>query len=224
MFESTKKEIIKAGLNLDRYGLIALSGGNVSVRMETGEILITPSGMIYEDLVEDDILVMDINGKVIEGTRKSSSDTEAILYIMQNRPDVNAVIHTHQPYATAIGLVQDEFEVNLTTLANATAGPVPVTPYSSAGSIEIGIDTVKYIGDGLAVILAHHGVLTIGKNLRQALYAAVYLEEAAKCYLAARACGETKKMTAEQIEQSIEVFKYYGQGTPVIPKELVKRK
>ncbi len=224
MFESTKKEIIKAGMNLDRYGLIALSGGNVSVRMESGEILITPSGMIYEDLVEDDILVMDINGKIIEGTRKSSSDTEAILYIMQNRPDVNAVIHTHQPYATAIGLIQDEFEVNLTTLANATAGPVPVTPYSSAGSIEMGIDTVKYVGDGLAVILAHHGVMTIGKNLKQALYAAVYLEEAAKCYLAARACGETKKMTPEQIAQSIEVFKYYGQGTPVIPKDLVKRK
>jgi len=224
MFEATKKEIIKAGMNLDRYGLIALSGGNVSVRMESGEILVTPSGMVYEDLVEDDILVMDINGKIIEGSRKSSSDTEAILYIMQQRPDVNAVIHTHQPYATAIGLIQDEFEVNLTTLANATAGSVPVTPYSSAGSIEMGIDTVKYIGDSLAVILAHHGVMTIGKNLKQALYAAVYLEEAAKCYLAAKACGETKKMTPEQIEQSIEVFKYYGQGTPVIPKELVKRK
>ncbi|NCB42010.1 MAG: class II aldolase/adducin family protein [Clostridia bacterium] len=224
MFEATKREIIKAGMSLDRYGLIALTGGNVSVRMESGEILITPSGMIYEDLIEDDILVMDINGKIIEGTRKSSSDTEAILYIMQNRPDVNAAIHTHQPYATAIGLIQDEFEVNLTTLANATAGPVPVTPYSSAGSIEMGMDTVKYIGDSLAVILAHHGVMTIGKNLKQALYAAVYLEEAAKCYLAAKACGETKKMTPEQIEQSIEVFRYYGQGTPVIPKDLVKRK
>ena len=224
MFEATKKEIIKAGMNLDRYGLIALSGGNVSVRMESGEILVTPSGMIYEDLTEDDILVMDLQGKIIEGTRKPSSDTEAILYIFQNRPDVNAVSHTHQPYATAVGLVQDEFEVNLTTLANATAGPVPVTPYSSAGSIDMGIDTVKYIGDGLAVILAHHGVMTIGKNLKQSLYAAVYLEEAAKCYLAARACGETKKMTPEQIAQSIEVFKYYGQGTPTIPKDLVTRK
>lgn len=224
MFEATKREIIKAGMNLDRYGLIALSGGNVSVRLEAGEILVTPSGMIYEDLTEDDILVMDLEGKIIEGTRKSSSDTEAILYIFQKRPDVNAVIHTHQPYATAVGLIQNEFEVNLTTLANATAGPVPVTPYSSAGSIEMGIDTVNYVGEGLAVILAHHGVMTIGKNLKQALYAAVYLEEAAKCYLAARACGETKKMTPEQIEQSIEVFKYYGQGTPIIPKDLVKRK
>lgn len=225
MFEDTKKQIIKAGMTLDRYGLIALSGGNVSVRMPSGEILVTPSGMIYEDMVEDDVLVMDIEGKIIEGTRKSSSDTEAILYIFKNMPDVTAVIHTHQPYATAIGLIQDEFEVNLTTLANATAGPVPVTPYSSAGSIDMGIDTVNHIGDGLAVILAHHGVMAVGKEkgLKQALYAVVYLEEAAKCYLAARACGETKKMTPEQIQQSIEVFKYYGQGTPVIPKDLVKR-
>ena len=225
MFEETKRQIIKAGMSLDRYGLIALSGGNVSVRMPSGEILVTPSGMIYEDLVEDDILVMDLQGKIIEGTRKPSSDTEAILYIFREMPEVTAVIHTHQPYATAIGLVQDEFEVNLTTLANATAGPVRVSPYSSAGSIDMGIDTVKYIGDSLAIIMAHHGVMTIGKDkgLKQALYAAVYLEEAAKCYLAARACGETKKMTPEQIAQSIEVFKYYGQGTPTIPKDLVKR-
>ena len=140
-------------------------------------------------------------------------------------PEVTAVIHTHQPYATAIGLVQDEFEVNLTTLANATAGPVRVSPYSSAGSIDMGIDTVKYIGDSLAIIMAHHGVMTVGKDkgLKQALYAAVYLEEAAKCYLAAKACGEMKQMTPEQIQQSIEVFKYYGQGTPTIPKDLVKR-
>lgn len=224
MFEETKREIIKAGMNLDRYGLIALAGGNVSVRMESGEILVTPSGMIYEDLVEDDILVMDLEGKIIEGTRKPSSDTEAILYIFRERPDVMAVIHTHQPYATAVGLIQDEFEVNLTTLANATAGSVPVTPYSSAGSIDMGIDTVKYIGESKAVILAHHGVMTVGKNLKEALYAAVYLEEAAKCYLAAKACGETKRMTPAQIEQSIEVFKFYGQGTPTIPKELVERR
>ncbi|MBP5749644.1 MAG: class II aldolase/adducin family protein, partial [Firmicutes bacterium] len=88
MFEDTKKQIIKAGMSLDRYGLIALSGGNVSVRMTSGEILVTPSGMIYEDLVEDDILVMDLQGNIIEGTRKPSSDTEAILYIFQKMPEV----------------------------------------------------------------------------------------------------------------------------------------
>lgn len=224
MFTEEKKQIIKGGMQLDRYGLIALSGGNLSMRMPTGEILVTPSGMIYEDMEPDDVLVMDLQGNIIEGSRKPSSDTEAILYIFQHRSDVNAVIHTHQPYATAVGLIEkDTFRVNLTTLANAAGGNVPITPFSAAGSIDMGIDTVKYIGDSLAVILAHHGVMTIGKNLKQALTAAVYMEEAAKCYLAARACGETKQMSDAQIAQAVEVFQYYGQGTDKIPQELTKR-
>ena len=103
---------------------------------------------------------------------------------------------------------------------------MPITPYSAAGSIDMGIDTVKYVGDGHAVILSQHGVMTVGKDLNQALYAAVYLEEAAKCYLAARAAcvnGETKQMSDAQIQQMVDVFKYYGQGTATIPQEMVQR-
>lgn len=224
MFEKEKSEVIKAGIKLDRYGLIALSGGNVSCRMPTGEILVTPSGMIYEDMVEDDILVMDLEGNIIEGTRKASVDTEALLYIYRNKPEVNAVIHTHQPYATAIGLVEDEFKVNLTTLANATQGSVKVTPFSSAASIDMGIDAVEYLGDSLSVILRHHGVIAVGNSLKQALYACVYMEEAAKCYIAACSIGTPRQMTDDQIQQAVEVFKYYGQGTANVPKELVKRR
>lgn len=223
MFEQEKSDMIKAGMKMDRYGLIALSGGNVSMRMPSGEILITPSGMIYEDMEPEDVLVMDIDGNVIEGTRKASSDTDGLLYIYKHREDVNAVIHTHQPYATAIGLITDEFEVNLTTLANACGGNVKVTPFSSAGSVDMGIDTVDNLGNSLAVILANHGVMAVGKTLKQALCAAVYLEEAAKTYLAAKSVGEPKKMTIEQVTQAVELFHFYGQGTPVIPKELVQR-
>ncbi|MDD4371483.1 MAG: class II aldolase/adducin family protein [Anaerostipes sp.] len=223
MFEKEKAQMTKAGMKMDRYGLIALSGGNVSMRMPSGEILITPSGMIYEDMVPADVLVMDIDGNVIEGTRKTSSDTEGLLYIYKHREDINSVIHTHQPYATAVGLVEDEFEVNLTTLANACGGNVKVTPFSSAGSVDMGIDTVENLGDSLAVILANHGVMAVGENLKQALCAAVYLEEAAKTYLSAKAIGEPRKMTKEQVTQAVELFHFYGQGTPVIPKELVKR-
>jgi ribulose-5-phosphate 4-epimerase/fuculose-1-phosphate aldolase len=223
MFEKEKLEIIKAGMNLDRYGLIALSGGNLSSRMPSGEILVTPSGMIYEDMVPEDVLVMDLDENIIEGTRKPSSDTEAILYIFKKRPDINAVIHTHQPYATAVGLICDEFKVNLTTLANAAGGSVKVSPYSSPGSIDMGIDTINYLGDSLAVILAHHGVMTVGTSLKQALYAAVYMEESAKGYLAAAAVGNMKEMSDAQIKQAVEVFKYYGQGNTSIPKELLKR-
>ena len=195
MFSEMKKEIIEAGILLDRYELVSLTCGNLSVRMPTGEILVTPSGMMYEKMVEDDMIVMDIDGNVIEGTRKPSSDTPAILHIFRERPDINAVIHTHQPY-------------------------------SAAGSIDMGIDTVKYVGNGHAVILSQHGVMTVGKDLNQALYAAVYLEEAAKCYLAARAAcvnGEIKQMSDAQIQQMVDVFQYYGQGTAKIPEDLVKR-
>lgn len=223
MFEKEKRELIEAGKALDKYSLISLSGGNVSLRMPSGEILVTPSGIIYEHMIDSDVLVVDINGNIIEGDKKPSSDTEAILYIFKHRDDINSTIHTHQPYATAISLIQDEFEVCLTGLGNTCAGPVKVAPYSSPGSVEMGVDTINYLNNSLAVILAHHGVMTVGKDLKQALYAAVYLEEAAKCYLAARACGETKKMTAEQIQQSIDIFKYYGQGKAAIPKELLKK-
>ncbi|MDR0850910.1 MAG: class II aldolase/adducin family protein [Clostridiales Family XIII bacterium] len=223
MFEKERNEIIKTGIALDRYGLIALAGGNVSARMSDGNILVTPSGMIYESMIPEDIILMDVNGNIIAGDRKPSSDTEGILYIFRERPDVMAVIHTHQPYATAISLIQDEFRADLTTLGNAAGGNVAVAPYSPPGSIAMGEDTVKYIGESFAVILAHHGVMTIGKSIKQALNAAVYLEESAKAYLAAAAVGPTKHLTDAQIRQTVEVYKYVGQDSGAIPKELTER-
>ena len=221
LFEQERKQVIRAGTQLDRYGLIALSGGNVSARMPSGEILVTPSGMIYEDMVAEDILVIDINGNVIEGTRKASVDTGALLYIYQHMPQVNAIIHTHQPYATAVGLVADELPCCVTTLPNATGGAVKVCPFSSAASIEMGVQTVNTIGDTLAVILKSHGVITVGDSLKQALYACVYLEEAAKTYLAARSVTDNVAMlTPAQVDQAVEVFKYYGQGTAAMPSEV----
>lgn len=223
MFEKEKNEMIKAGITMDRYGLIALSGGMLGMRMESGEILMSPSGMIYEDMETSDVLVMDSEGTIIEGTKKPSSDTEAVLYIFKHRKDLNAAVHTHQPYATAVGLICDEWRVNLTTLANAGGGNIKVSPYSSPGSADMGIDTINYLGDANGVILAHHGVMTVGTTLKQALYAAVYMEESAKCYLAAHAVGTMKEMTDAQIKQSVDVFKYYGQGKAKIPTELLKK-
>lgn len=213
MYENEKQAIIEAGITLDRYGLIALSGGNISVRTEKNEILMTPSGMIYEQLSPDDIVVMDLEGNIIEGNRRPSVDNEAIRYIFSKRKDLNAVIHTHQPYATAIGLVDDEIPCNLTTLANATRGAVKVAPYSSAASLEMGIETVENLGEQLAVVLKHHGVITVGDKLQQALYAAVYLEEAAKTLVLAKAYGGEKvaELTEEQIQTAVDIFKSYGQ-------------
>lgn len=221
MFELEKAEVIKAGIRMDKYGLVALSGGNVSVRMPTGEILVTPSGMIYEDMVPEDILVVNLEGEILEGTRKPSVDTRALLYIFKHMPEVNAVIHTHQPYATGVGLVCDELPCNLTTLANGTHGAVKVVPYVSAASERMGIETVENIGDKLAVILKHHGVIGVGKSLKEALCAVVYLEEAAKTYCVAYSMNkDVPELTPEQVDRAVTIFKYYGQGTDVLPEEL----
>ncbi len=212
MFESEKQAVLDAALKLDRYGLIALSGGNVSWRMPTGEVLVTPSGMIYDDMVADDVLVVDMDGNILEGTRKASVDTEALLYIFKEKPEVNAVIHTHQPYATGLGLVMDEIPCNLSTMANATEGPVTVAAYGDPGSLSMGVEAVRAIGDRLAVVLKHHGVIAVGRDLRQALFSCVYLEEAAKTVAVALATGKPMAtMTQAQIDEAVAVFHRYGQ-------------
>ena len=212
MFDTQKQEVLNAALKLDRYGLIALSGGNVSWRMDSGEVLVTPSGMIYDDMVPEDILVVDLDGNIIEGARKASVDTEALLYIYKNMPQVNAVIHTHQPYATGLGLVMDELPCNLSTMANATEGPVAVAEYGDPGSLSMGVEAVKAIGDRLAVVLKHHGVIAVGRDLRQALFSCVYLEEAAKTVSVALSTGmPMATMTQEQIDEAVAVFHRYGQ-------------
>ena len=212
MFDAQKKDVLNAALKLDRYGLIALSGGNVSWRMDSGEVLVTPSGMIYDEMVPEDILVVDLEGNIIEGARKASVDTEALLYIYKNMPQVNAVIHTHQPYATGLGLVMDELPCNLSTMANATEGPVAVAEYGDPGSLSMGVEAVKAIGDRLAVVLKHHGVIAVGRDLRQALFSCVYLEEAAKTVSVALSTGmPMATMTQEQIDEAVAVFHRYGQ-------------
>ena len=211
MYTEVKQEIINAALEIKHYGLIAISGGNVSVRLEDGTVLVTPSGMSYEGMKPEDILHMKPCGEIIEGTLRPSVDTVALLYIFEHMPRVNAIIHTHQPYASAVGLIQDEFPVACTTLANVTLGAVPVAPYSAAASEQMGIETVEHIGDKRAVILKHHGVVTVGDTLKEALYAAIYMEEAAKSYLAAKAAGNVALMTQEQVEEAVETFKDYGQ-------------
>lgn len=211
MYEYDKRAMVDAAMELKHNDLITLSGGNVSVRKENGDYIVTPSGMYYDNMIEDDLIVFDKNGAIIEGNRRPSVDTIALQYIYDNMPEVMAIIHTHQIYATAVGLIEDQLPVAVTTLSNVTLGAVNVAPYSNPGSLEMGIQTVKYAEGKRAVILKHHGVVTIGGNLKEALYAAVYMETAAKTYLVAKAAGIPALMTDEQNQDAVDVFMNYGQ-------------
>ena len=214
MYEKEKEDIIHAAIALKEYRLIALSGGNVSIRTEQGHVLVTPSGMLYESMAPSDIVVLDIEGNTIEGKRKVSVDTEAILYILKKLPEVNSVIHTHQVYASAVGLVEDVLPAAVTTLPNACLGPINVAPFRSAASIEMGIIAVEYLNNKRAVILKNHGVITVGSTIKEALYSAVYLEDAAKTYIMSKVLGNPSILNQEQVEEAVGKFKpgAYGQS------------
>lgn len=211
MFEKEKREVINTALRIKEYGLIALAGGNVSMRLESGDILVTPSGTYYETMRDEDVLMMDIDGNIKEGALKPSVDTVALLYIYKHMPEVNAIIHTHQTYASAVGLIEDKLPAVTTTLCNATLGEVNVAPYSSPASLSMGEETVRHINGKRAVILKHHGVVTVGGNLKEALYAAIYMEDSAKTYLLAKAAGIPAVLTREQADKMAEIFKDVGQ-------------
>jgi L-ribulose-5-phosphate 4-epimerase len=209
MYENEKIEILSTAFKLIELDLIKLAAGNISVRKDN-HIIVTPSGKDYKELDIDDMVVLDLNGQIIEGTNMQSLDTVGLLYIYNSLPDVNAIIHTHQPYATAISLVQDELPGILTTLVNAIgASKVFVAPFAPAAKVETGIAAVNNLKNGRAVILRQHGVITVGKNLTEALYAAAYLEEAAKSYLAVYPAPNIRVLTDEQAEEAINSFQNY---------------
>lgn len=189
MYETEKRRVLDCALQMLKYGLVALSGGNVGLRVDGGRFLVTPSAMNYEDMTPEDVVVVDAAGEKVEGARRPSSDMKALLYIFRHRPELGAVIHTHQPYATAVGLVEDRLPACLVTIIDANRGAVNVAPFTISSDEGMGVAALEHCGDSLAVILRNHGVIAFGGSLEEALHSAVYLEESAKCYVAARSMG-----------------------------------
>lgn len=212
MFEKEKKQVLDAALEIRRCSLVSLSGGNISMRVGEDRYLVTPSGMIYEQMVPDDVCLIDGTCRVVEGNRKPSSDSSALVYLFEHMPKVQAVIHTHQPWATAAGFAADEIPDFLVTIMDACRNPVRVAPFTPSSAVGMGKLAVEYAGDSLAVILKHHGVITWGGDLQEALYAAVYLEEAAKTYVLAKAMGaQIPALPPELIAQEKAGWETYGQ-------------
>ena len=212
LYEKKRQELIEYARKMEKYNLVKMSGGNVSLRLEDGNVIVTPSAMNYDTMVPEDIVVLDINGNIIEGKRKPTSDLSAILYILQNMPWVNAVIHTHQAKAIAFSLVGDLLPVISSTMVDEIKDAVQVAPFTISSDIGMGIETVKHAGKSLCVILKNHGAMAYGKNLDQALSAAVYLEETCDVYMTALATGkEITVLTRKQIEEEDAPRGYYGQ-------------
>jgi len=212
LYEELRQELIDTARKMEKYDLIRMSGGNVTLRTDDDRVLITPTAMSYDTMVPEDIVVTDLEGNIVEGKRKPSSDLKAALYILNHMPEVKAVIHTHQPKATALSLVCDRLPVISTTMVDEVKAEVNVAPFTISSDEGMGVQTVKYAGKALCVILKNHGVMAYGKSLDQALCAAIYLEESADVYLQALATQrEITELTPEQIEAEDAPRGYYGQ-------------
>ena len=213
LLENLRCEVLEAALNLLKYNLVTLTGGNVSGRdIKTGYIAITPSGMDYAKLTPEDVVIVDIDGNKIEGKWKQSVDTPDHLYIYKHKPEINSIIHTHSTYASCFAVLNQEILCASTTLANEVGGSVPVARYAPVASGEIGPSVVEVIGDKRACLLAHHGVIAVGPSIRHALVAAVMLEDAAKVYHLAKTIGQPVILPESEVQKARDIFfNVYGQ-------------
>ena len=212
MYEKEKTAVLKAAREIKACGLVSLSGGNVALRVAEERFLVTPSGMIYEEMTPEDVCLIDGSCRVIEGRRKPSSDSEALAYIFRHRPDIGAVIHTHQPWATAAGFAMEKIPECLVTIIDACREAVPVAPFTPSSAVGMGVLAVEYAGGSRAVILKHHGVIAMGVDLKEALYCAVYLEEGAKTLMLARMAGAAiPPLDPELVAREKAGWENYGQ-------------
>jgi len=200
MLQALREEVWRLHLELPKNNLVAWTSGNVSARdHDTGLVVIKPSGVKYEDLRPEDMVVVDLEGKIVEGDLKPSSDTASHLYIYRHRPDVYGVVHTHSSYATAFAAVGRPIPVYLTAIADEFGVPIPCGGFALIGGEDIGKVVVEAIGDSPAVLLKNHGVFTVGATVEAALKAAVMVEDVARTVWLALQLGQPDEIPAADV-------------------------
>ena len=212
MLPELRKEVYKCNLMLPENDLIKMTSGNVSGRdPETNLIVIKPSGIAYEELSPEAMVIVDLDGKVIEGELTPSIDTETHLVVYRARPDVFGMVHTHSPYATSFAVVNKPIPPTTTT-CGLIGGGVPLGGFACFGGEAIGDEILRVIGSSRAVIMQSHGVFTIGDSAAQATRVAVEVEEMAKIAHFAMQIGTPIILTDEQIEEVSSGYQNnYGQ-------------
>ncbi len=212
MLEELRKIVCECNLELPKYKLVVMTSGNVSGRdPKTGYIVIKPSGYSYEAMTPEDMVVMDLDGKVIEGHLAPSVDAETHLYVYRERPDVGGIVHTHSTYASTFAALGEPIPPCLTA-STMLGGEIPLGKFVPIGGKEIGKEIVDKIGNKLAIIMQNHGVFTIGKDARQATKMAVEVEEIAKITYLALLRGKPILLDESQIKATHGLYtEVYGQ-------------
>ena len=213
--DALKAEVCALHAELLRWGLVAWTSGNVSARVPGQELMvIKPSGVSYEDLTPEQMIVCDLDGKQLAGELSPSSDTAAHAYVYRHRPDVGGVVHTHSPYATAWATAGEPIPCAITAMGDEFGDDIPLGPFALIGDDSIGQGIVATLAGSRspAVLMRQHGVFTIGKNAEAAVKAAVMCEDVARTVHHARQLGRVDRLRQEQIDSLHDRYQnVYGQ-------------
>jgi L-ribulose-5-phosphate 4-epimerase len=199
-------QVARLHAELASAGLVAWTSGNISARVPgTGLMVIKPSGVSYPDLTPESMVVCDLDGQVVDGTLSPSSDTATHAYVYRHLPEVGGVVHTHSPYATAWAAVGEAIPCAITAMADEFGGEIPLGPFALIGSDEIGRGIVATLSGhrSPAVLMARHGVFTIGPDAKAAVKAAVMCEDVARTVFLARQLAAPRALpplAADQVD------------------------
>lgn len=209
-----RKELCQLNKDLVKHGLVVWTSGNVSQRIDEEHFLIKPSGVEYDSLTPDDLALCNLDGQVKEGRLAPSSDTAAHAYVYKHMSQVGGIVHTHSNYASAFAAAQKPIPCALTAVADEFGGDIPLGPFASIGDDSIGRGIVETLRESRspAVLMAQHGVFTIGKDSRAAVKTAVMCEDVAKSISIAQSLGEVKRIDQASIDSLYNRYNnVYGQ-------------
>jgi L-ribulose-5-phosphate 4-epimerase len=210
-----RREVSALHTELVRYHLVAWTAGNVSGRVPGTELfVIKPSGVSYDDLSADAMIVCDLDGTVVEGDLSPSSDTAAHAYVYREMPEVGGVVHTHSPYATAWAARGEAIPCVLTAMGDEFGGDIPVGPFALIGGDDIGRGIVATLRGSRspAVLMRNHGVFTVGRTPRDAVKAAVMCEDVARTVHLTRQLGTPSPIEPSDVDRLYHRYQnVYGQ-------------
>src|SRR3712207_1905165 len=193
LIKPIRAEVARLHAELPRYQLVVWTAGNVSARVPGHDLLvIKPSGVGYDELSPEAMVVTDLDGQLVEGNRSPSSDTAAHAYVYKHMPEVGGVVHTHSTYATAWAARGEAIPCVLTMMGDEFGGEIPVGPFALIGDDSIGRGIVETLRGhrSPAVLMRNHGPFTIGRTAKEAVKAAVMCEEVARTVHISRQLGE----------------------------------
>ncbi len=210
-----RREVAALHAELPRNGLVVWTAGNVSARVPGYDLLvIKPSGVSYDELTPENMVVCDLAGQLVEGEHSPSSDTAAHAYVYQHMPEVNGVVHTHSTYATAWAARGEPIPCVLTMMGDEFGGEIPIGPFALIGDDSIGQGIVETLRGhrSRAVLMQNHGPFTVGSSAKAAVKAAVLCEEVARTVHVSRQLGQPLPIAQSDIDLLFDRYQNaYGQ-------------